>query len=350
MENVQTSKRKQRDILDLTKYILSIFIVAIHSSLLGDLIYPWVKIAVPLFFIISAYLLTEKLKETPKENRWTVTWKYIKRNLLLYLFWFVILLPVTIVARKDWWQGDVGLFIWRIISSTLFSSTFKVSWFIVGCIYGALAIYLTMKLPKVFSLIIGLAFYSLTLILSSYYFLLDGNIAFESFKYWYVFLFTSPEFSFPTAICWMLIGSFISRTNIALTEVWHYILAQALILISFAALYFEWMYIYQSIGVATIELSLLVVVCPLIFISIKDLNISLKHASTLRKLSTLIYLIHITTADMVRYFFALGNIDPYALGISVAVFFITLVISHGWSFLLLWIEKKKYFTWVRYSH
>ena len=169
MENVQTPKRKQRDILDLAKYILSIFIVAIHSSLLGDLIYPWVKIAVPLFFIVSAYLLTEKLKETPKENRWSATWKYIKRNLLLYLFWFVILLPVTIVARKDWWQGDVGLFIWKIISSTLFSSTFKVSWFIVGCIYGALAIYLTMKLPKVFSIIIGLAFYSLTLLLSSYY-------------------------------------------------------------------------------------------------------------------------------------------------------------------------------------
>lgn len=49
----------QYDIFDLIKFIMSIVVVAIHAHPLGEyhyLIYPWARIAVPTFFLISAYL------------------------------------------------------------------------------------------------------------------------------------------------------------------------------------------------------------------------------------------------------------------------------------------------------
>lgn len=53
----QTLLEKQNyDIFDLAKFILAIFIIAIHSEFLPHILYPWLRIAVPLFFVISAYL------------------------------------------------------------------------------------------------------------------------------------------------------------------------------------------------------------------------------------------------------------------------------------------------------
>ena len=52
--------QKNYDIFDFVKFILSIFIVSLHSGIVPDIFIPIVRVAVPLFFIISSYLLFEK--------------------------------------------------------------------------------------------------------------------------------------------------------------------------------------------------------------------------------------------------------------------------------------------------
>lgn len=52
--------QRNYDIFDLTKFILSIFIVSIHSGIVSDIFIPIVRIAVPMFFIITSYLLFSK--------------------------------------------------------------------------------------------------------------------------------------------------------------------------------------------------------------------------------------------------------------------------------------------------
>ena len=42
-------KSENYDIFDLVKLILSIMIVAIHTSLFPTILYPWLRLAVPLF-------------------------------------------------------------------------------------------------------------------------------------------------------------------------------------------------------------------------------------------------------------------------------------------------------------
>ena len=57
--------QKTYDIFDLVKFILSI--VSLHSGIVPDIFIPIVRVAVPLFFIISSYLLFEK-KSISVEN------------------------------------------------------------------------------------------------------------------------------------------------------------------------------------------------------------------------------------------------------------------------------------------
>lgn len=44
------------DVLDLAKFVLAFFVVAIHTSFFPKYLYPWLRVAVPLFFIISSFV------------------------------------------------------------------------------------------------------------------------------------------------------------------------------------------------------------------------------------------------------------------------------------------------------
>ena len=80
------NKNKNYDILDLTKFILSIMIVAIHTQLLLSILYPWLRLAVPLFFTISSFLLFKKININPKEESEIIK-NFCRRQIKLYLFW-----------------------------------------------------------------------------------------------------------------------------------------------------------------------------------------------------------------------------------------------------------------------
>ena len=352
MEQVVTKPvRKQRDILDLAKYILSFFIVALHTFFLDDYLYPWLRLAVPLFFLISAYLLAEKLKETPKEDHWKVTWKYIKRNLYLYLFWMLVLLPIIVYLRLDWWDGNVGMFIWRIFSNSLFGSPCPPLWFIVASMFGALMMFVTQKIHRAFSFPIILIFLAITVFFSSYSFVLEGNSTLVDIKDYWILIFTRPQHSFPTAIVFMLSGQLVSRYNIEITKKWQYILVGILTIGALVGLYFEWDYLSVYNGNKTFVTS--VVILPasvLLFILIKDIHLKLKYASWMRKMSTIVYTTNYTTASMFTYFFTLFNHGMSSLEVSIPVFLLTVLVCHGAGILIFYLEKKKHLGFLKYSH
>lgn len=83
--------------IDLTKFILSIFVITIHCYIVPTIQQPLLRdicmmlqyTAVPLFFCFTGYFLFRKVILTPEEAK-----KNIKRAWLrfgkLYLIWFVI--------------------------------------------------------------------------------------------------------------------------------------------------------------------------------------------------------------------------------------------------------------------
>ncbi len=70
--------KKVNSVYDLLKIVLSIMIVLIHTKILPNILYPWLRIAVPLFFVMSSYFLFSKLNMLIK---WIVIHFF-------YVFWY----------------------------------------------------------------------------------------------------------------------------------------------------------------------------------------------------------------------------------------------------------------------
>lgn len=139
--NINNIKSNRKTSLDILKCVLAIAIVAIHTQLYPHILYPWLRLAVPLFFVISSFLLFEKINEAiDYENKKQILFKYLRRNAILYLFYFIILLPYTFYIR-NYFEDGIVLGILRLVKSILFASSFSASWYIQATIAGTCIIF-----------------------------------------------------------------------------------------------------------------------------------------------------------------------------------------------------------------
>lgn len=133
--------------LDLLKFSMSIVIVALHAGLflevswLTRLVTPIYGSAVPVFFTVSAYLYFAKLARWGRDGEWGVLGHYVKRLGVFYLFWFVIMLPVTIAVRKWHVHFDAAAF----LRALFLDSTFRGSYFVMALMLGVPVIHLARK-------------------------------------------------------------------------------------------------------------------------------------------------------------------------------------------------------------
>ncbi len=176
-------KNKNLDSIDLLKVILSIAVIAIHVNpfgRFGEIIFPICRIAVPIFFIISSYFLFNKLSNSsnPKE----VIINFIKRNLKLYLFWFIVLLPITFMTREYYNYGFIEA-IRKILIDFLLSSTFIASWYIMALLQSVLIVYiLSKKIPDKVLLAFSMIIYLVCCLFSNYQNLLYGSSVLEFYN------------------------------------------------------------------------------------------------------------------------------------------------------------------------
>ncbi len=136
-----TEKPKKLNSIDLCKFIMAICVVAIHTSpwldfsdnvVLCDIIKSFVGLAVPFFFIASAYFLFSKMKKVGNgdirsEESLKVLKDYSLRMLKLYFIWQLIYLPSNIyqmVVRAQAGQA-VGNLIFSYFKDMIF---FVVAW------------------------------------------------------------------------------------------------------------------------------------------------------------------------------------------------------------------------------
>ncbi len=290
------------DFIDLVKFILSMIIVAIHNSFLDDKIYPWARVAVPLFFMISAYFLFVKLKKcsSEKEKNQCVK-KYTLKNIQLYLFWTIVQLPINIVQKFDFdeplYMGVLG-FIKRIIVGKGFTA----AWFLLATVIATVLIYVcSKKLNNITLVIISALIYGVVSIESSYPLIMDKlTLLDKSFEFLTNQL-ASPVFSFPAALIWVALGKWFAEDGIKLGKI-----TSAIGSVAFAvALYAEWRFVYSRYELydsdcffALMPLSVFLFGLVLNFKEIK-----IPAAVTLRKLSVIIYVTHGVSGVICRFIF-----------------------------------------------
>lgn len=142
-------ERKRYPVLDLVRFIAALIIIFIHifpegstTSSIGldnsipmllteSFIYPILRIAAPIFFVISSFLLFQKVKADPN-NKWKYVGSFCLRLLFLYLFWYIAGLPITIKDIVGYASSGDTYNLLRYFIITLWKGAPRGYWFLVA--------------------------------------------------------------------------------------------------------------------------------------------------------------------------------------------------------------------------
>lgn len=303
------SRREFFPLVDVVKVILSAMVVAIHVSPVDEpirsLLLPILRIAVPIFFLLSSFFLSRKLasKQDVVAKR-AVLFRFVKRNICLYLFWYIALFVPTLFLRREAYEAFLsygllkGVFLY--IMTVLFGSTFRVSWFLSATCIGAVIVYVLEYKRSLCFAICGVSFI-ICCFASNYYGIAPS---------WLVSIFHrfSPigtlYNSFPAALLWMLIGNEVGKvysSRLRETLYRNRLILFVLALIGALVLYIEHSVIEMA-GCARADdcyFSLIIVCLPLFLIIISVAEEGAQAPPIyrfMRAASTVTYCLHATLA------------------------------------------------------
>lgn len=339
-------------VYDIAKLFLCFVIVAIHTWILPKPLYPLARLAVPLFFIISSVFFFSKVGkcggDLKKEQ--TALKGFVKRNLQLYLFWFIVLLPFT-WKIKEWFTGGSKLLDFLdIIKAILFSSSFRASWFIMALAIATVIVYYASKLvDNRVLLVLAIVIYIAVCARSSYYDHFKNYGIIETLVSRYELVYSPAYNSFPVAIVWVTCGKCFADKTFSMK------MKPSLILlaVSLAALYAEWYFVRKHGWGHKNDCYLMLFPASVALFSILT-NIkpfAVKGSLTMRNMSTVIYALHATMATVLREMVA-PRFDKLAFLAknNYAVFGCVVLICLVACAVLLTLEKVKILRFLKYSH
>lgn len=342
----ENADRKVNPVFDIAKFVMAIGVVFIHANFLPDILYPWLRMAVPMFFMISSYLLFTKLNGIKSKggNPASAVWRFTKRNLILYGFWFVVLSPLTFYLRNYFAVGLIRGFL-KLLKSFLFASTFVASWYIIATVIGTLVVvFLSRYINNKLLFAITLMLHICISIWSAHYPLVAGVDFINAFTTGYKSLFLTPWGSFPVSLFWIVCGKCFADGTIDLKKGF----SIAMLVLSAIGIYAEWLLSKTVTGIRNCDsLIFLAPLCIATFSIIKKINVkSEKNTVSLRKSSTIIYALHGSVVQI------MSKLSQIVFGESYGIvrFFATLLFCLAVCYVILKLEKLKPFSWLKYSH
>ncbi len=340
------SQRKNLDSADVLKFVLSILIVATHTSFFEGYLTPLVRLAVPAFFMISGYFFFSRTNSCDtEEKKKAYLKKSVTHNLKLYLFWFILLLPLTLYIRK---YHTMGIFsgLLHLIRDFLFGSTFQSSWYIVALITGfAIVLFLSDKISQSALIIIGVIFYIPSLLSSNYEFLLESSDLLKSVGESLSKVFLLPCRNFSVSILYIAIGKYLAEKNYE-GKTKKYTIT---FLLAFAALIAEYLALRFS-GVRIEDTDCYIALPFAAYYLCKvflTLDITCKHSMVLRKISTVSYCAHMAVFMVVGKIFKIFELPDWQ---NILRFAATLLLTHILSLVLIKLTDYKFFRILKYSH
>ncbi len=340
------SQRKNLDAADVLKFILSILIVATHTSLFEGYLTPLVRLAVPAFFMISGYFFFSKTNSCDtKAKQKAYLIKSTAHNLKLYFFWFILLLPLTLYIRQYHTMGIAGGFL-HLVRDFLFGSTFQSSWYIIALITGfAIVLFLSDKISYSALILFGVICYIPSLLSSNYEFLLAYSESLYEIGESLSRVFLLPCRNFSVGILYIAIGKYLAEKNYeGKTKRYTvtFLLAFAALIAEYLALKFSGVKInntdcYIALPFAAYYL------CK-VFLT---LDINCKYAIILRKISTVSYCAHMAVFMVIGKIFKIFEIPDWQ---NILHFAVTLILTHILSLVLIKLTEYKVFRFLKYSH
>ena len=200
--------RTQYGAFDISKLLLSVFVCAVHTCRGVLPVFPWTRIAVPVFFLISSFLFFSGVfGERDKSMQKRRLAKFVLRNLRLYAFWFAVLLPVVLVMKK-YFAGGIVHGTLRFFADILLGSTFPASWYISALIIGCVIMYFVRgRAGNIAALLLSCAAYFICCLMSNYRGFFEGS----AMEHIFVVLYPGTFYnSFPAGLVWIAVGKLLA--------------------------------------------------------------------------------------------------------------------------------------------
>jgi hypothetical protein len=333
------SEKSNNGAFDIVKFVACILVVCIHTNPFPNYFQPLYRIAVPFFYMISSFLFFTRVRSLDKGEHRQYILKYIKRSLILYLFYFIVLFPSSYVFfYRSWWNLGFPDNILRFIEQFFLSYTFAIpSWYIVSSILGIIIIYYAIRYKsKYIMLVISVTLYIICCLTSNYECLLPPDFELDVFAGGGIF---KPQNSFLVSLIWIYFGYVLTVKKYTFTKF--------VVFILLAALFFEYGFIIHALGVPESQdcYILLPPLCFILFTFILRWNITYKNGLMMRKMSTIIFCVHHPIATIGKIILLHNGIEHGILNFTITItlsFLICLVIFE--------LEKRKFFSWLKYSY
>ncbi len=337
--------------IDTTKFILSLLIVTLHLNPFGERLgwirFPITRIAVPIFFIISSFLLFNKITavDTNQEKK-QMLFRFVKRNLQLYLAWFIVLFPLT-AYNRGYFQNGIVYFFKDVITHLFLGSTFSASWYIMALIIGTLiTFYLSKYIKNIGILIIGLLLYTLCCLATNYRYLLqDSNIIIAFLNFYPVNIYLS----FPVSIIWISIGKIMAEHSRLLNEISmskKIVAAGIGLVLLFVEHLIVWKYNLSDANDCYFALLLL---SPLLFSVVLSINCKNSiYAKKLRTISTVMYCSHLAVGQVLGLILKKVGCDTKAFSGALILFLLVVLCCGLIAILVDKLKKYRYLKWLQY--
>ena len=282
--------------------------------------------------------------ETNAQSR-KVLGGFLKRNLTLYAFWFVVLLPITLYLRKgEWLSGSVIDGAVSFLQSLLFNSTFRASWYIMALSIGMCIIYfLSRKLKPGMLVVLMLPVYAMCCLFTNYNGLAARSEFAMDFFDGYLAIFLSMSNSFPVSLLWLSIGAVFARRE----KIWSKKLLWIVIAIATAGLIGEYLLVtgfnWQTNDDAYL---MLIPLCCALFALLKNVRLEWGAQYRMGHISTIIYTTHasvITVLGAVVHKFV-PNDGGWLVFVGTMVVCVCICVA------IFWLEKRRGMKWLRLSY
>jgi surface polysaccharide O-acyltransferase-like enzyme len=333
------------------KLILSVFIVLLHSQVNIGIFTPFLRVAVPLFFITSAYFFFGKIQKT--DHKTGVLLNFLKRNMILYGFWFVLLLPVTLYV-KNWFSEGLWIGLVKFLQSLLFNSTFRASWYLMALNVGiCLSLLVYKKLTAKQQLLVTLPVYLICCLSTNYFALVEKSSYVMAGYQAYIFVFRSIANSFPASLFWIAWGRWFAERGekpIKKLPLTLGISSVLLVVEHVAVAWLDW----QNGNDSYI---MLIPFCVAMFGIVKNIKNQKKHdernpfmQGVLKRGGNISTIIYVTHASIIAVLWAVFRRVLQFPGAEWVVFGITLTLCLGISAVFFCLERFKWFKWLKYAY
>lgn len=309
------------NILDLSKFVFAFAVIAIHTHIccnskqvIVEIINQTLQYAVPFFFVVSGYFLGKKLflAETATEEN-LIYRKYLKRIAYMYIIWSIIYLPINLYYDIYKFGFSFLFATFDILRGWLFVGQNEGSWqlwYLLASLVGVCVIALFRRFNTCFELIFALSIMAFmigllyqefheTISISS-----SGRII--ALIYDKVFRFTRNG---------IFVGWAFLMCGIMLVR-WNYNIKKSLIIICGGAILY---FVNTDIAMIPMTLGLVGLL----------INLPVSGSSSffvkLRKLSIMIYLLHMIVVFFFLRYFELGDIRLF-IWVSLVTLFLSLLL------------------------